>query len=259
MTAVVSLLNKVNRTKTYKVIVCLDSEDTQRRVLKDGIFLGFQHHKCVEALEKGRGDTGNSINQCYKCQKWDPDHTSGQCKARRACVWCGDDHFHRECSHFQSKSRENAKCANCNEAHPAWSKSCAAFIAASKNSSQASAAKVVSSATVGRADLQAEIKMAMAALWGSLARVISTVVSKSLLDLDAEQKKPKMNRGDLAMKTTAHTVRAIKECGLLHPNSSLEVAGVQEAVWKELFPQATFPQPSQASSTPLQNKDTIKS
>ena len=112
---------------------------------------------------------------------------------------------------------------------------------------------------MGRADLQAEIQTAMASLWESLAKVVSIVVSRAVLDLDAEQKKPKMNKGDLAMKTASNTVRTINECGLLPPNRTLEVTGVQKMVWKEVFPQAVFPQPSQASSTPLQNDNIAKS
>ena len=112
---------------------------------------------------------------------------------------------------------------------------------------------------MGRADLQTEIQTAMAALWQSLAKVVSVVVSRAVLDLDAESKKPKMDKGALAMKTTLNTVRAINECGLLHPNRTLEVAGIQQMVWKEVFPQTSFPQPSQASSTPQKNQIIAKS
>ena len=156
-------------------------------------------------------------------------------------------------SHFQGRNRENAKCANCNEAHPAWSKSCAAFLAASKNSSKATVARIVSSATVNKTDLGAEIQTAMASIWEALARVVSVVVSRAVLDLDVELKKPKMDKGGLAMRTVANTVRAINECGLLQPSKPLEVAGVQQTVWKELFSQNTFPQASQASSVPNNN------
>ena len=102
---------------------------------------------------------------------------------------------------------------------------------------------------MSRADLTSEIQTAMAALWETMAKIISVVVSRSVLDLDVEQKKPKMDRGELAMKTIANTVKAINECGLLHSSRSLKVASVQQEVWKDLFSQSSFPQPSQASST----------
>merc|ERR1711895_119496 len=80
----------------------------------------------------------------------------------------------------------------------------------------------------------------MASIWEALAKVVSIVVSRAVLDLDAELKKPKMDKGGLAMRTVANTVRAINECGLLQPSKPLEVAGVQQTVWKELFSQNTF-------------------
>ena len=91
----------------------------------------------------------------------------------------------------------------------------------------------------------------MSALWATLARIVSTVVSRAILDLDAEQKKPKVSKGELVRKTTANTVKAINECGLLLPNRSLEVAGMQQIVWNDVFSQTDTPHSSQASSTPL--------
>ena len=105
---------------------------------------------------------------------------------------------------------------------------------------------------MSRADLENQINLAMSSLWESLARVISTVVSKAVLDFEAKLKGKgrSVDHGGLVLKTTAHTVKAITECGLLPPNRTLEVTGVQKNVWKEVFPQADFPTSSQASSTP---------
>ena len=112
---------------------------------------------------------------------------------------------------------------------------------------------------MSRGDLETEINRAFGTLWESLAKVISTVVSKAVLDLEAELKKGKgrvEDRGGLVLKTATHTVKAIKECGLLHPNRTIEVTGVQKSVWKDLFPQADFPTSSQASSTPQNSMST---
>ena len=251
VTGITRLLNKETRTKIRKVIVCLENEETQRRVLRDGIYLGYQLHRCVEALDKQRDDTGNDVKQCFRCQVWNPDHSSAQCKSQRACLWCGDAHFHRECPHFQNKDRAKAKCVNCNEAHPAWSKTCKAFTAAAAAAPpRVSTARIISSASVSRDDLETEVKRAMSTLWATLAKVVATVVSRAVLDLDAEQKKPKVSKGELVRKTSANTVKAINECGLLPPNGSLEVAGVQQAVWNEVFSQTDTPHSSQAGSTP---------
>ena len=101
---------------------------------------------------------------------------------------------------------------------------------------------------------------ALGTLWESLARIISTVVSKSILDLDVELKKGKgkvADRGGLVLNAAMHTVKAIKECGLLHPNSAIEVTGIQKNVWKDVFPQADFPTSSQACSIPHNNMSSL--
>ena len=91
----------------------------------------------------------------------------------------------------------------------------------------------------------------MSELLGHLANIVAVVVSRAVLDLEAEIRKPKVSRGELVLKTTANTVKAIKDCGLPHTNGSLEVTNVQQSVWKDIFPQDAFPLISQASSTPL--------
>ena len=109
---------------------------------------------------------------------------------------------------------------------------------------------------MSRTDLEKEMNSAISILWETLAQVISTVVSKAVLDLDGELKRGKgkvEDRGGLVLKTTTHTVRAMKECGLQHPNGTLEVAEVQKSVWKDIFPLVEFPRSSQASSTPHSN------
>ena len=256
VTNLVRLLNKGTRTKIWRVLITLENEETQKRVLREGIFLGFTHHRCEPPHDKPRdGGFASNISQCFRCQKWDPDHSSGQCTAKRACLWCGAEHPHKECPHFQERNKGQAKCANCNEAHPAWSKTCQAFQTASQRSTKTSAARIVSSSSVSKAELDTAVELAvniaMGKIWESLAVVISTVVSKAVLDLNEElKKKSKVDRGEMAMKATANTVKAIKDCGLLHPSRPIEVMGVQKAVWKDVFPQASFPNSYQASSAP---------
>ena len=125
-----------------------------------------------------------------------------------------------------------------------------AFEAASKTVPKASAAKIVGSASISRSECETILQTAMSALWEHIARVVSVVVSRAVLDLEVELKKPKVNRGELVLKATANTVKAIKDCGLQQSNKPLEVTDVQQKVWKDIFPQAVFPSISQASSTP---------
>lgn len=107
---------------------------------------------------------------------------------------------------------------------------------------------MVSSASVSRSDFEGELKTQISSLWDHIANIVSFAVSKAVLDFEAELKKPKVDRGGLVLKTSANTVKAIKECGLLHPSRTLEVTGVQQYVWKMIFPQNDFPLPTQASS-----------
>ena len=109
---------------------------------------------------------------------------------------------------------------------------------------------LVSSASISRKGVEEELKTAMAKLWDHMANMVSYVVSKAILDLESELKKPKVNRGDLVLKTTANAVKAIKECGPQPPNGTPEESGVQQNVWKMIFPQHAFPHPTPASSTP---------
>ena len=103
---------------------------------------------------------------------------------------------------------------------------------------------------MSRSECETFLQTAMSALWEHIARVVSVVVSRAVLDLEVELKKPKVNRGELVLKATANTVKAIKDCGLQQSNKPLEVVDVQLKVWKDIFPQAAFPIISQASSTP---------
>ena len=103
------------------------------------------------------------------------------------------------------------------------------------------------------------LQAAMVSIWEAMAKVVATVVSRAVLDLDVELKKPKMDRGGLARKTVANTVKAINECGLLHPSRPLEVASITQVVWSDVFSQNSSTQSSQACSAPINNEGATKS
>ena len=76
LTNISRFFHKETKTKIWKVGVVLENEETLKRVLKDGVFLGYTRHKCI--LPFGRSIDGNAksteqtIGQCFKCQKWNP-------------------------------------------------------------------------------------------------------------------------------------------------------------------------------------------
>ena len=256
VTNLVRFCIKGTQTKTYRVQISLENEETQKRVLRNGVFLGYELRRCEQAYEKSRdGSAGNCPSQCYRCQQWNPNHSSGQCSAKQACLWCSEEHSHGGCPLFQKRDKGKAKCANCNEAHPAWTKTCRAFLAASQSSAKPSTAKIVGSSSVSKTELDTKVESAMGAIWEPLVVIIATVVSKAVLDLNEEWKKGKVDRGGLALKATANTVKAIKECGLLDPSRPMEVIGVQQNVWKDVFPQTPFPHSNQAGSAPPGNSN----
>ena len=108
---------------------------------------------------------------------------------------------------------------------------------------------------MSRAEMETAMQSAMAKLWENMAFVLSMSVSRTVLDLESERKKGKVNLGDMVLKASANTVKAIKECGLPHPSGTIEVSGVQQKVWKTLLPQDEFPLSSQASSSPHNNME----
>ena len=271
LTSVSRLFHKNPRTKTWKIMITLENEDTQKQVLRHGVHIGYKHHNTAECHEKNKGNRGISISQCYNCQEWDPGHRRMQCDKKRACVWCSEDHFHKECPHFQKKDRTHAKCANCKEAHPAWSHECVAYQAATSSSTKATAVQVVRSNSITRTELDTEMQTlrsnsitredfetqmqtAIANVWKTFATVMSTVVSRAVLELEDERKKPRPSMSELVRKNTANTVKAIMDCGLLPPNMALEVTEVQRNVWKDIYPQDEYSSSSQGSATPHSNK-----
>lgn len=59
--------------------------------------------------------------QCFRCQQF--GHVSKNCNMESRCVKCGAHHSSQEC---KKEKTAPAKCANCDEAHPANFRNCAA-------------------------------------------------------------------------------------------------------------------------------------
>ena len=271
LTSIERLVHRESGTKIWKVKVGLENEESAKRVLKDGVYLGYTKHKCIPPFDRSTNRNDRTIGQCYKCQKWDPKHSNSNCQGVRACLWCAADHFHKECPLFQARDRDGAKCANCKGAHPAWSQSCPHYTEASQSSTRVTAAKVVSSSSTSKADLdaavatnKAAIDSAMEVLWQCLASVLATAVTRSILDLRADEKRTaeagtRVSTADLVMRIATDTVKTMNECRPLQVSTPIEAAEMQKTVWKSLFPQAEFPATSRASSTPQVNDKTNSS
>ena len=261
VTNIKRLFNKEKQTPIYRVKLWLENEETLKRVLKDGVLLGYTKHKCIPSHDRNNPvGADKAITQCFRCQKWDPKHGNSNCQGVRACLWCAADHFHKECPLFQTKNKTAAKCANCQGAHASWDKNCPSYIEASKRSPQLTAARVVSSSSLTKADLDT----AMTKLWHCLAGVMATVVTRSILDLRAEEKKAtdagtRVNTAELVMMTAKGTARTMNEFKPLQVSKPIEAAEMQETVWKALFPTADFPGSSKASLTPQANDKTNSS
>ena len=111
------------------------------------------------------------------------------------------------------------------------------------------------------ATTRAEIDSAMGVLWQCLASVLATAVTRSILDLRAEERKAaeagtRVSTTELVMRTAAGTARAMNECRPLQVSTPIEAAETQKTVWKSLFPQEEFPTASRASSAPQDNDKT---
>ena len=61
-----------------------------------------------------------SPRRCFKCQKY--GHGTQSCRGRPTCAYCARaDHTSDDCK------KEQMKCSNCGEPHPAYSRACPAF------------------------------------------------------------------------------------------------------------------------------------
>jgi len=60
--------------------------------------------------------------QCHRCQRY--NHSRRYCNRSPRCVKCGDDHLTETCT---KDKRTPAKCALCDDAHPANYKGCRVY------------------------------------------------------------------------------------------------------------------------------------
>jgi hypothetical protein len=232
-------------------MVTLENEEIQREVLKSGVYLGFTKHRCMEAYDGSQNKNGPNLYQCYKCQKWEPKHRSSECQDTQKCVWCGSNHPHKNCQHFQNKDRANAKFANCGGGHPGWSQECGKYRKAAQNTAKTTAAKIVSSSSVNEGTLVTIIDSIKACI----AIMVANVVTRAILDLRDDEKRShegevRAEPSDIALKIGKDTVEALNGQKILPSGKPIVVTEVHITVGKGVFPHDNFPLLSQATSAP---------
>ncbi|KAF4210539.1 hypothetical protein CNMCM5878_004249 [Aspergillus fumigatiaffinis] len=67
-------------------------------------------------------DRSARIRRCFKCQQY--GHIGSICSNPTTCGLCAGSHETRDCPQRSSTDQGPRKCANCGDAHAAWSKSC---------------------------------------------------------------------------------------------------------------------------------------
>ena len=218
---------------TEMVRLILNEEEEKKRLLKQGIFLGQVHFKCVPAKE----DTQNfpKILQCYNCQKIG-DHMASECKNELKCVLCAGPHRKADCT----AEKSDFKCANCNQNHASWSPECKSIQSARKEKEKPNMAQVAS-ATVTPALLSATIDTIIDSIKESLALIVSEVVSRCLCELTIDSVGGKLNKKDLPSKvdkvakdSASATNSFMKTIG--SQNKTVQVELVQQITRGKCFP-----------------------
>ncbi len=94
------------------LIVEIMIKTMMNRLLNVDILNSYQECSC-KLFEKNC-----RITQCYRC--FDFDHIARFCKNEECCFKCTDKHHIEECAVSMNRRR----CANCNDSHELWRRSC---------------------------------------------------------------------------------------------------------------------------------------
>ena len=160
---------------TEMMRLVLKDEQTKKQLLKNGLYLDQMRFKCVAARED---EEKKLVFQCFKCQALN-DHKTWECKNEQKCVLCAGPHMKSECN----KSKEEAKCSNCDGNHGAWSRECPKYREAvdkKKTYSSATKEKIVDNFV--NDTISTMLKSLMEELKKLIAVVIAEVTSKALLE-----------------------------------------------------------------------------
>ena len=129
---------------TTLVRVFVKTQESAEKAVRDGINLGWIHHRC----EESHSPPAPRVTQCFRCLR--TGHVVANCpeadKAPR-CNRCGDrNHLAKDCT----RDKDSPMCANCGETHSARYRGCRLIKEAQAEANQAAAANKPSYAQTTR-------------------------------------------------------------------------------------------------------------
>lgn len=118
---VISMFENKKRKGYHEAILECDNDNYNAIIENEKLYIGWSRCRVYEYI---------SVMRCFRCCGY--NHKAVNCKNKKPCLNCGDEHLAKECP-----SSESA-CINCKNAvskfkikldinHPAWSKNCSVY------------------------------------------------------------------------------------------------------------------------------------
>ena len=228
--------SRKNDAPSNMMRLILKDETKKKYLLKNGIYLDQMKFNCVQAKEDAEKKLAF---QCWNCQKWN-DHKTFECKAETKCVICAGAHRKSDCP----KEKSDARCSNCDGAHPAWSTECPTYRAEidKKKTFASATSDSVKTPSFLKETIEPIILAAMEKLKKQIAIVIAEVVAKAFLEHLFYESEFKRTNGEKYLGATARVTSIAKMAtqsvnnSPLHEsdNSTVEIEAVQKAVMQHL-------------------------
>ena len=233
-TAVKRIFSREKNAPTPLFRLILKTEEQKKKLLKEGIFLDQMHFSCMQAREDAKDYP--KIKQCYNCQQIG-DHLSAECKNPTKCVLCAGPHRKADCT----TKKEDYKCANCAENHPAWSLSCSHRTKEIQKNKKPTMAQVAS-ATVTPSLLDDVLNQ----LKEHIAMVIAEVVSRCICELTLDLVGKNLSKVGLPLMVATivkNTTNAINKG--TYGTKSVDETSLKTSILNKCFPKSPAPTTSQ--------------
>ena len=112
------IVSRTTDKPTTLVRAFVETQQQAESAIQNGVRIGFVLHRCEASTPR----PSVQVVQCFKCQKL--GHLAKECSEDNVkCLRCGANHLVKDCP----APREEAKCSNCQGAHPASYRGCPAF------------------------------------------------------------------------------------------------------------------------------------
>ena len=95
---------------TQSIVIFMESPEEANKCIDDAVIIAARLHEAQRYIPQCQ------IKQCFNCQAY--GHKADTCKKKTVCGKCAEEHETRKCT------SEEMKCANCKNAHAAWSHEC---------------------------------------------------------------------------------------------------------------------------------------